>query len=293
MNSANFMRRYTLKCGPMGQSGFEIGNIHDAVETALHVCFSIEKSDAENPNDAQVQIWNLSDTNLKILETDDCIVELMAGYGNNMALILVGNVTSAITTRENADRMTELTVVDGYVELSDTVISLSLNGQVNSQTVYQAIADAMGVAIVFAPDLAFKILPNGYSFVGKAKNSLKKMAEYCGHNWTIQNQILQITNPGRAVSSSAYLLSAETGLINIPKRITIEIDKAKYTGWEIEYLLNGAIGINDIIALESSVANGYFRVHKITIDGDNLEGDWICTAEILEIKADAELDAKI
>ena len=229
---------------------------------------------------------------MKVLEDEKCIVELMAGYGDNKALILVGNVTSVITTRENADRMTELTVVDGYAELSDTVITISLNGQVNSQTVYQTIADAMGIAIVFAKDLAFKTMPNGFSFVGKAKNALQKIAEYCGHKWTIQNQIIQITNPGRAIQTNAYMLSSNTGLINIPKRITIEIDKKKYTGWEVEYLLNGAIGINDIVSIKSSSANGYFRVHKLTIDGDNLEGDWICTAQVLEIKANAELDAK-
>ena len=54
----------------------------------------------------------------------------------------------------------------------------------------------------------------------------------------------------------------------------------------------GVIGVNDAIELKSTIANGYFRVHKVTIDGDNLEGDWICTAQLLKIKADSKLDAK-
>ena len=53
----NWMRRYVMKCGVMGQIGFQIGNIHTDIETALHICFSIEKSDAENPNDAKGQPW--------------------------------------------------------------------------------------------------------------------------------------------------------------------------------------------------------------------------------------------
>ena len=60
----------------------------------------------------------------------------------------------------------------------------------------------------------------------------------------------------------------------------------------MEYFLNGAIGVNDVIQLQSSTANGYYRVYKVTVDGDNLQGDWICTAQLLEIKADAALDAK-
>ena len=45
------------------------------------------------------------------------------------------------------------------------------------------------------------------------------------------------------------------------------------------------IGINaENVKVESKKVNGYFLVHKVTIDGDNLEGDWKCTAQLLEIK---------
>ena len=292
MGNENFIRRYTLKAGRKGQEGFEIGNITSASQEALHVSFSVEKSNAENPNDAKVQIWNLSNTSLNILEEKDCIVELRAGYGESMALILVGNIASAITTMENADRMTELQVVDGLVELRDAVISISVNGKVDCKELYQRVADEMGLSIVFADDLSFCVLPNGYSFVGKAKNALQKLAECCGHQWTIQNQVLQVTWPGRAVSPRAYLLSSETGLLGIPKKITIGSGKEEKSGWEVEYLLNGAIGVNDTVELRSSTASGYFLVHKITIDGDNMEGDWRCTAQILKIAANPELDQK-
>ncbi len=292
MADENFMRRYTLKAGRKGKKGFEIGNITSASQEALHISFSIEKSNAENPNDAKIQIWNLSDTSLNIVEEKDCIVELKAGYGSNMALVLVGNISSAITTRENADRMTELQVVDGMVELRDSVISVSINGKVNCKEVYQRIANAMGMSIVFASDLSFKTMPNGFSYAGKAKNALQKLAQYCGHSWTIQNQVIQITWPGRSVSTKGYLLSSETGLINVPKKITIGSGDEEKTGWEVEYFLNGAIGVNDIVELRSSTANGYFLVHKITIDGDNMEGDWICTAQLLKIAANPKLDKK-
>ncbi len=251
MADTNFLRTYTMKCGRMGEAGFEIGNVKDAKETVLHVSFSVEKSDAESANTAKVQVWNLSDQNLKILDGKDCIVELKAGYGGKNALILAGNITNVVTTPDNADRMTEIDVVDGRVELRDTVLSVSFNGMVDSRSVYEYIAEQMGVTIVFAEDLEFMVFPNGFSFVGQARTA-------------------------------------------IPKRITIGAKgktEEPQTGWEVECLLNGAIGINDIVQLESRMARGYFRVHKITFDGDNLEGDWMCTMELLEIKAQAQLDA--
>ena len=81
MANENFMRTYTMKCGKMKSKGFMIGNNQNATETTLHVSFSVEKCDVESPNTAKVQVWNLSDENLKILDGKDCIVELKAEYG--------------------------------------------------------------------------------------------------------------------------------------------------------------------------------------------------------------------
>lgn len=292
MANKNWMRTYTMKCGKMGSKGFEIGNVHSVEEDCLHVSFSIEKSSAESPNDAKVQIWNLSPKNLRILESKDCAVELQAGYGTSRSLLLVGNVSSAITTLDNADRLTELTVVDGLVELRDTNITVSINGKVDCKKVYRQIADAMGISIKFAGDLWFRALPHGFSFTGKAKSALSKIANYCGQAWSIQNQVLHITWPGRSITTQGYLLSADTGLINIPKRITIGSGDESKTGWEVEYLLNGAIGVNDIVELRSNTVSGYFLVYKVTIDGDNMGGDWVCTAQLLKIAEKPKMDKK-
>ena len=80
--------------------------------------------------------------------------------------------------------------------------------------------------------------------------------------------------------------------LEVPKRITISSESDDSSsgksnsqiGYEVKYFLNGAIGVNDYVRLESDKVRGYFRVYKLTIDGDNLEGDWICTAQLLEVK---------
>lgn len=279
MGNANFMRRYILKCGKEGEKGFSVGYLKDAGDIALHVSFSVEKSNAESPNSGKIQVWNLSKKNIRILETKGCIAELRAGYGDNMATVIVGNVASATTSIDNADRMTEITVVDGLEELKDTNISVSINNKVNSKEVYIRIAKAMGIPVVFAKELVFKTFPNGYQYVGKAKNALQKVSRFCGFKWTIHNKVLQVTLPGRAISTKGFVMSSETGLINTPKRVAID----KKSGYEIEYLLNGAVGVNDIVEVKSKSVNGYFLIHKVNIDGDNLEGDWLCSAQVLRI----------
>jgi len=282
----NWLRTYTLKAGKQGADGFEIGNISNENQTVLHISFSCEKSEKEAANTAKIQIWNLSNKNLKILEKKDCVVELKAGYGNNRPLIFVGTVTSAVTTIDGADRLTELQVVDGRVALRDTKMKVSLNGIVNAKTVYGMIAGQMGLSIQYAKGLSFKNFPNGYSFVGKGRMCLKKIARACGHIWSIQNGVIQITKKGTPVNSKGYLLNHDTGLIGIPKRITIAQDaesKQDRIGYEIQYFLNGAIEVNDTIKIKTEALQGYFRVEKVTIDGDNMEGDFLCTAQVIEM----------
>ena len=114
MSRENWNRSYIMKIGKKGSNGFEIGNIGQSKD-ALHISFSIEKCDTETANNGKIQIWNLSDANLKLLDLKDLIVELRAGYGNTLNLVTVGDVTAVTTTMDKADRMTELEVVDGRV----------------------------------------------------------------------------------------------------------------------------------------------------------------------------------
>lgn len=278
MAEKNWGRKYILDIGQQGGIGIRVQD--------LHVSFSVEKTDAEAANTCKIEIWNLSDESLKLLDEKDNIVFLKAGYGDVLPLIFAGEITTVQTELDGADRCTKLEVTDGRVALRDTTISASINGEVNCKDVYKMIAKAMGSTIDFANDLEFKILPNGYSFVGKGKTALQKIAYTNGHKWSIQNGIIQVTLPGKPIETKGYLLSSKTGLISIPKRVTISEhsdSKETLTGWQIKYFLNGAIGINDVVQIQSSFVSGYYRVHKLNIDGDSHEGDWICEAEVLEI----------
>lgn len=294
MSQGNFIRRYLMKAGVMGRNGFQVGHTSDSNPHALHISFSIEKSDSEAANTAKVQVWNLSSESLKVLDTKDCIIELHAGYTSHISLILVGNVVTVATQMDGADRLTELEVVDGRGAIRDTYISVSFCGKVNSKEVFDYISAEMGISVVYSAGCEFRILPNGFSFIGAAKNALKKLSKTCGLTWSIQNSILQVRKPNEPITVSAYLLNAGTGLLDVPKRITISAESddsadgnsgtTSQIGYEVRYLLNGAIGVNDLVRLESNTVRGYFRVYKLNLDGDNLEGEWTCTAQLLEVK---------
>jgi hypothetical protein len=282
----NFNRQYRLAAGPAGGSGFEVGETSDSQPVALHVSFSFQKSDLETQNTGKVEIWNLNKSELAVLDSNNCCLSLRAGYGSRLSLIFTGIVSYASTTLDGADRKTEIEVVDNLIEIRDTYVSVSYNGTVNWKTIFDDVAAQMGVAISYSYNAEFVDIANGFSYVGKARDIFTKGCNCCNLSWSLQNGVAQVKKPGDVMSKEVYVLSPETGLLGIPARAVVTQDEDTGTntmGWDVEYFLNGAINIDDYVKLESDTVTGYFRVYSLEITGDNVSGDWMCTARLLEV----------
>lgn len=283
----NFDRQYRLACGPAGGDGFEIGEITPELPVPLHITFALQKTDLTTQNTGKVTIWNLNKIHRSVLEQDDCVLSLRAGYGTRLHLIFAGIVSFATTTIEGADRMTEIELVDNLVQIRDTYVTISYRGKVNWKTIIEDVAGQMGVVVSYSYNAEFVDIPNGYSYVGQGKNILDKGCECCGLTWSIQNGVLQIKKPGDVMNREVYILSADSGLIGTPERVVVSDSDSsgeKQMGWDVQYFLNGAINIDDYVRLESKEVTGYFRVYSLDIQGDNISGDWLCKARLLEVK---------
>lgn len=259
----------------------------------MHIDFSVEKGDKEAANSAKVSVWNLNDEHLAVLNQKDCVVTLHAGYGKNMSLIFAGVVSFVKTTLDGSDSKTEIELVDKLVALRDTYVSVNYSGKISWKEIMDDVAAQLGVAVSYSYNATFSDLNNGFSFVGNAKDIMTKGCNSCGLTWSIQNGVMQVKRPNDVMSKEVYVLSAQTGLINIPSRFSEEkatakadtsSKQAKQSGWEVNYLLNGAIGIDDYVKLESKAVSGYFRVYKLSHSGDNVSGDWVSAAQLVEAK---------
>lgn len=280
----NWIRAYQLSAGQVGEIGFGTNE--------LHIQFSVEKSDVASPNTAKISIWNLNPAHKAALEEKDCIVTLNAGYRGNTPMVLTGTVTNVVTENDGADQKTTIDVLDGRKELRDSYVTLGYLQSTDSKLILQDAAGQMGLPITFSPGASFKPLES-YSYVGLAKNVLDKVCASNNLTWTIQNGVIQVTKPNEPISTVAHLISPQTGLIGSPKKLTqseknsgsAEENSSKnkaQAGWEIRYFLNAAIGVNDLVQLQSKAASGIFRVKSVKMQGDNMAGDWICIAKVVE-----------
>ena len=291
-----FDRQVRVAIGESGGSGFEIGAV-GANGIPLHIKFSFEKADVESPNTGKVTVWNLNKEHITALEEQDCVVIVRAGYADNITQAFAGTVTYASTTREGADCMTEIELAANMVELRDTSLSLSYAEGTKTDVIYNEIAAQMGLPLSNSPKAMEcpTLLSGGFSFVGSAKNLLNRLTRMDGLNWTIQDGVIQILKDDEPISLNCYELNSGSGLIGMPKRVNISAEsgsskgnseggKTAQLGWEVTYLMNLAIGVNSYVHITSDTVTGYFRVQKVSIEGDNYEGDWQCKATILEVK---------
>lgn len=280
-----FDRQYRLAIGPPGKSGFEVGEIPPGKASALHISFNVSKADTETPNTATISLWNLNPEHLAIINTPNAIVALRAGYGTHIPLAFAGAITYTETSMDEGDRETRIEAVDGMVALRDVFVSMSYSGKINNKKIISDVAVEMGVAVTFSYNAPFTDLPTGFSYVGAAKGALDKACASSGLQWQLHNGTLQVKRKGDTMSREVYVLSSDSGLIGIPKKITFAAGgnyPDEQSGWEVQYLLNGAIGIGDYIRLESKYVKGYFQPRSIELGGDNLEGDWLAVAKLVD-----------
>ena len=294
MNS-NWDRKYLCSIGRRGHTGVLLGEDIGESGMPLHISFQAEKGDKESNNTATVKFWNLAPTTIAEIKRKNAVLELRAGYGANLPVIFSGDISKATTEQENANMVTVIDVVDGLVAVRDTYISISYTEKTTGLKIIESAASSMGITYLIS-ERARQVLEqstfnNGYSFVGAAKTVLQKVCMNCGLSWSIQNSVLQIVVIGNTISTKAYVLSADSGLIGIPKEITLSSTnkdtqkQEEQKGYEIRYFMNGAIGVDDLVMLDSKNVKGYFKVCSIAINGDNFDGEWTCTAQITEVSS--------
>lgn len=288
--SDNFDRQYRMKAGVKGQTGFELGKTVGSNSMPIHINFSLEKSGTSSNNTGTITLSNITKEHKAILEKKDCMIELKAGYGNNLPLIFAGTVSTVTSEMSGQDESVKIEAVDGLVAIRDTYISKSYDSGTNGKTIIDYIGKQMGCSVVYSREakqkLTDKKFNGGFSAAGAAKEALNKICKTCGLTWSIQNGVLQIVVNGQPISYRVYVISPKTGLISIPKKVTISSSTESsqaIEGWEITYMMNGAIGVDDYIKLESKYASGFFKVYKVKITGDNFGNDWKCTATVREV----------
>lgn len=283
MSLENFDRQYRVQVSPNNGGGFEFGG----EAFPLHISFSFQKADVITMNTGQISVWNLSPQQRAILidGEENCKLALWAGYGNRLFKIFSGLVSFSTTSMDGADLRTDIDVIDSLESYKDTYVNLSYSDVVSYETIIKDCVSQMGLPIETSYNVEFGSTENGLQYVGSGAEMLSKCCDCTDAAWTIQDGEVHVKKPNDTMNRNVKEISAETGMIEMPKRVIIAGSTEtgdKIVGWDVKFLLNASIGVDDYIYLNSKEIQGYYRVYSMQYSGDNYSGEWVCTARLVE-----------
>lgn len=318
-------RIYKLLLGEAGNQGVLLTNVNDdgtIKKDAIRISFDIDKDTTKRTNKNKIKIWNLSDDTLEKIEKNDLFTELYVGYKDSgLKRIFVGYALTIETKNDNGgkDIVTETTTADGQIQIRDAIMSVGYPAGINSKVILNAIASTMGLDLFVADDVDFPDYPDGFSFVGYAKDALDIVVGGLGCSWSVQNEVLQVILSEGITGLKGLVFNADSGLIGFPERLVRsayatakQVEKAtappklkkdgtprkqrakkakkqkkqKQYGWRITTLLAPTANPGDAIRVESSVVSGWFKIESLKHVGDTHSNEWTTQMELIEVLLD-------
>jgi len=245
--------------------------------TGLRIQFTIDKTSESSANKSVIKVFNLNGDSRRFLEGKDMSVSLKAGYPQAIEQIFLGDIAKAISIRQSPDWLTRIECGDGEKKLTTSHIEKSWSAGTPFQAIIQQAIAGLGLSLgpqtIAVTDSAL----GGFSFSGKAKDLIDKLAKRFGFGWSVQDGAVQIVPDGETTLETAVVISPTTGLIsNI-----IKTDK----GIEFTNLLNSKLRPGRLISvIGTNENNGFFKCRKVVMQGDTHDGPWFSKVEAESFK---------
>jgi len=264
---------------------------------SLQVTFDISKAsnNKDRTNSASIEIYNLSDESLKVLDTNYPAAVFSVGYRDiGLKRVFAGQVTRVTTRKQQTDRVTQIVMGSGYVELNHQILNqLTAPGR-TVKDVFEDIRNNLpGVArgVYNGTNLNNRII-YGYPLSGTPKEMLNELSDKYQVEWQIEDDVLYAHDRARGNRENfeeAPLISPSSGLIEnayrveLTERLSIK-DKSKKQGVQWVMLLNPSLQAGDIVKLEDTLIQGWYKIDSLRHYGGWRDDAWFteCRAVAIE-----------
>lgn len=277
-----------------------IGSQGQAISNPWQITFDVSKSadnKRNNGNSAVIEIYNLSDDQIKLLESDYLEVSFSVGYiSTGTHLLVQGNVTETSTVKSGNDYVTQLKIGEGYTALNHEQLASVVSPGKTVKDVLEEIRQQMpGVARgAYTGTNLNNPIVFGWRLKGSPKEMLMKLCESQNLEYNINSGVLNVSEENGLLTKDVTLapvLNARTGLIDLPFHTSEtgrkpKKDKKRRRGVQFKALLNTDIVPGKIVKLESKWITGFYRVNTARFSGDFRGNDWYVEVFCSEIEAE-------
>jgi hypothetical protein len=268
------------------------------IEENLRIVFEVVKDIQSSPNTANIKIYNLNAEHIAQIGGEFTDVIVNAGYEGGMRVVFRGNIKRAYRYREGNDYLVEIDAGDGDNDFRGAVINETLAaGTSDSQVIDRCLGSFLGgtnkghiAGIPATGRLRGKVISSS------TRDVLSKIAAKNNCNWSIQDGQLQIVPVNDVLPSQAFVVNADTGMLNAPEQ--------EDTGIRVKTLLNPQYQIDGRIQLDNKDIrekrggenesgnqespsrldpDGIYKIVKLTHKGDTHGNDWYSDIETVAL----------
>jgi hypothetical protein len=283
-----YLRKVRLTCS--GSGGTVLINHHGQEEPHdLKIEFDVSKSISSTQNEAEIKVFNLSESSRNAMGKELDEVTLEAGYwppfgSDNTGIIFKGYIRDVQHTRDGPTIVTTLTTGDGDKAVRNSTVSKSYKSGTKVETVMNDLQselekEGVGKGEWKLPE-KLPTMKRPYAVVGSVKREFDILSRGYGFYWSIQNGNTEVM-PGDGTVGGIIHITPLSGMVNVP---TITDN-----GIKVAVLLNPEIKPGIKVKIESQVLEmnaegGEYRVGDCRYSGDNREGSMIVfiTAESMK-----------
>jgi hypothetical protein len=236
----------------------------------LAMTFRVTKNLKPEPNQAEITVRNLAPATRKRLEAPKTLnVILSAGYQPTPHAIFSGEVRFAWSEIDGADIVTTIATGDKEAAIASSRASISMPSNATPQDILTQVAKSMRVGIGNLPQAIATQGLGGVATVihGAASDALNSITRGAGLEWSIQDGALQVLPNGQALSSTAVVLSAATGLIGSP---TVDSKGVM----SCRALIAPDLTPGRLVRINGRLLQGDFRIEESQYSGDTHGNDW-------------------
>lgn len=191
-------------------NGFEV--------KGLHVQFAVNQKSWNEPNTAEIKIYNMSASTFSRCSREEATLLLFAGYGDNFSdakLLFSGELRTAQRSRKGKDIIAEFEGGDGDIVYSGSVCNKSFKKGTPYKEVLKYLASTAGLKLdVVGVDNAKT--QDSLTLIGDTSDKLSQLADLLGAEWQVQNGMMQFIQSDTPITYET-VISHESGLIGTPR----------------------------------------------------------------------------
>lgn len=248
------------------------------IEPPFTLELDITRNDLSSTNTASLRIYNLSAQHRNQIRKDQFDgdnlrrVTLRAGYGNNLPIVLNGNITQAWSTREGTSFITQIEAFDGGYASGNAVFTQQFPEGTPQKDVVDSMVDSLAPYGVNKGTIGEYpgTISKGNSYGG---NTVDLLREITGGEFFIDNGIAHCLGDQEVLEGEIFTINSASGLLGTPIR--------ELLFFRFDMIFEPRLFLGQQVLLDSSTGvnfNGYCKVislHHRAMIAQSISGDAI------------------